>query len=262
MPRIIAKADSLNQINADYEQTSLTSPVFLNSVPKCGSHLMKNIMRMFVPVAQQYDSTFIQIPVLEQHKQAFNPEVPMLSWGHLLFADNAAIYLKNTKHILMVRDPYDWVLARARFFLSDNFQGGVDHLKNGNVSIEEMLNMMIFGIHQKVPTMAEIFEHNCLAWIGTKVKVVKYEDVVFHLKNLQDTAAKDFFDELLGHCDINMPNDWKERILVGSDTKQSGTARENLVLTDGEFVPNELPEMQKRLVNVATPGLREILGYC
>ena len=27
--------------------------VFLNSVPKCGSHLLRNIIRMFVPVDQQ-----------------------------------------------------------------------------------------------------------------------------------------------------------------------------------------------------------------
>lgn len=261
MPRVIAKQDTLDRINADYKQAQLTAPVFLNSVPKCGSHLMKNIMRMFVPVAQQYGSQFIQIPVLEQHKQAFNPQAPKLSWGHLLFADNAAIYLKHTHHVLMVRDPYDWVLARARFFLSDNFQGGVDHLKNGNVAIDEMLNMMIFGIYQKVPTMAEIFENNCLAWMGTKVKLVKYEDMIKHVKGLDSTEAKEFFEVLLGHCEIDLPEDWRERVLAGADRKQSGTARENLSIADRQIIPNELPQMQKKLVNVAAPGLREILGY-
>jgi len=261
MPRVIAKPDTLNQINTDYQQVPLIAPVFLNSVPKCGSHLMKNIMRMFVPVAQQYDSAFIQIPVLEQHKQAFNPKVPKLSWGHLLFADNSTIYLKHTRHILMVRDPYDWVLARARFFLSENFQGGVDHLKNGNVSIDEMLNMMIFGIYQKIPTMAEIFENNCLAWMGTKVKLVKYEDVLKHVNALDAVEAKEYFTELLAHCGIALPEDWQERVIAGADRKQSGTARENLSVTDGQVIPSELPVMQKRLVNVAAPGLREILGY-
>jgi len=261
MPRVIAKPDTLNQINTDYQQVPLTAPIFLNSVPKCGSHLMKNIMRMFVPVTQQYDSAFIQIPVLEQHKQAFNPETPKLSWGHLLFADNSTIYLKHTRHILMVRDPYDWVLARARFFLSENFQGGVDHLKNGNVAIDEMLNMMIFGIYQKIPTMAEIFENNCLAWMGTKVKLVKYEDMIKHLKALDGEEAAQFFEELLDHCDINLPNDWRKRVRVGADRKQSGTARENLSIASEQVIPDELPDMQKKMVNVAAPGLRAILGY-
>ena len=261
MPRVIARQDTLNDVNADYAQARLKVPVFLNSVPKCGSHLMKNIMRMFVPVAQQYDNLFIQIPVVDQHRSAFDPQNPKLSWGHLLFADNSAIHLRPARHILMVRDPYDWVLARARFFLSDNFKGGIDHLKNGNVAMDEMLNMMIFGIHQKVPTMAEIFKHNCLAWMGTKVRLVKYEDMLQHVQALDSPAAKTFFTELLAYCEIDLPPDWQKRVLVGSDRKQSGTARENLSIGADQHIPDELPEMQKKLVNVAAPGLREILGY-
>jgi isopenicillin N synthase-like dioxygenase len=53
---------------------------------------------------------------------------------------------------------------------------------------------------------------------------------------------------------------WRERVRIGSDRKQSGTARENLRGIDVEF-PDELPDMQKRLVDFAAPGLRAILGY-
>ena len=217
MPRIIGKPDTLNDINANFEQTSLHSPVFLNSVPKCGTHLMKNIMRMFVSVDQQYSDTFIQIPVLEQHRGAFNPANPKLSWGHLLFADNAAIYLRKTRHVLLVRDPYDWVLARARFFLSDNFQGNIDHLKNGNVDIDEMLNMMIFGIYQKVPTLKEIFENNALAWMGTKTKIIKFEDLLAHTVKSSTPEAEQFFTELFQHCGMTLPTDWRKRVEIGSD---------------------------------------------
>ena len=71
-------------------------PVFLNSVPKCGTHLLRNIVRMFVPVEQQYHKTFIQHAILGQHMAAFNPATPMLSWGHLFFSDAAAIALHET----------------------------------------------------------------------------------------------------------------------------------------------------------------------
>ncbi|PHR93607.1 MAG: hypothetical protein COA69_02920 [Robiginitomaculum sp.] len=261
MPRIIAKQDSLNDINGNFEQHALEFPVFLNSVPKCGSHLVRNVFRMFVPVAEQYDSVFIQIPVLEQHRNAFNPNQPRLSWGHLLFADDAAIYLKHTRHILLVRDPYNWVLARARFFLSDNFQGGLEHLKNGNAAIDEILNMMIFGIYQKVPALQEIFENNALAWMGTKAKIVKYEDVLSHIKNIESDATDLFFKDLFDHCGMVRPDDWRERVRIGSDRKQSATARENLDMATEKLIPDVLPDMQKKLVNVAAPGLREILGY-
>ena len=65
----------------------------------------------------------------------------------------------------------------------------------------------------------------------------------------------------LGDCGIeSLPDDWRERVRVGSDRNQSGTARENLVGGDLE-VPKELTEQQKELVNYAAPGLRRILGY-
>jgi len=263
MPRVIAKPDTLNDLNPNFAQVPLAQPVFINSVPKCGTHLMRNIFRMFVPVAQQYHKMFIQIPVLHQHLAAFSAESPMLSWGHLLFSDDSAIALRkaNVQHVVVVRDPYDWVLARARFFLSDTFQGSIDHLKGGKVSIDEMLNMMIFGIYQKAPTLNEIFTHNAVAWMGTGVKLVRYEEVVKHLKAIDKPEAELFFKDLLSVLNLpQWPEDWKERILTGSDRKQSGTHRENLVGLEAE-IPDELPLLQKQLVEYAAPGLRHLLGY-
>ena len=57
-----------------------------------------------------------------------------------------------------------------------------------------------------------------------------------------------------------MPADWRERVRVGSDRKQSGTARENLAGSKHD-VPDELPEAQKQLVELQLPGVREFLGY-
>ena len=262
MPRVMAKADNLNERNAEFEQRPLQVPVFLNSVPKSGTHLIRNIMRMFVPVEQQYHAAFIQHPVLRQHQAAFSPAMPRLSWGHLLFSDDAAIVLQHTKHILLVRDPYDWVLARARFFLSDNFQGSLEHLKAGHVTVEEVLNMMIFGIHQKAPTLAEIYNHNAVSWLGTRATLIKFEDLLQSVRNLDDASAETFYAELLGHCGMGeLPDDWRERVRVGADREQSGTARENLVTGAALEVPDELPDTQRRLVDYAVPGLRALLGY-
>jgi hypothetical protein len=261
MPRILAKPDSLNELNGNFSQVPLAAPVFLNSVPKCGTHLMRNIMRMFVPVQQQYHAAFIQYPILRRHAAAFSRTSPRLSWGHLLFSDDPAIALRHVHHVLLVRDPYDWVLARARFFLSDTFQGSLEHLKGGNVSAEEVLNMMILGIHEKVPTMQEIFLHNAVGWLGTKVRIVRFEDLIGVVKNLQSDEAESFFARLLRDCGMgDLPGDWRERVRIGADPAQSGTARENLKGL-GADLPDELPQMQKRLVDHAAPGLRELLGY-
>ena len=260
MPRVLAKADNLNELNADFLQNPLTQHFFLNSVPKSGSHLLKNIVRMFVPVDQQYSVDFIQYPTLKQHRHVFLSKTPMLSWGHMLFADSSTVLLKDIKHILLVRDPYDWVLARTRFFLSENFQFNLEDLKYGRTSVNDFMNMMIFGMHNRFPNMNEIYLNNATPWLGTSVKIVKYEEIMKHLKILDSQKAEGFFRDLLGFADIELPKDWKTRVRIGSDRKQSGTARENLELK-GQIIPSILPDMQKQLVDYACPGLRQLLGY-
>lgn len=262
MPRIVAKGDNLSALNANFAQRRLEQPVFLNSVPKCGTHLVRNIMRMFVPVDQQYHDAFIQHAILRQNQVAFSEAMPHLSWGHLLFSDDSAIVLRHVRHIVQVRDPYNWVLARARFFLSDTFQGSLEHLKGGNVSIEEVINMMIFGIHGKAPSLYEIFTHNAVAWLGTKVRVLQFETLLGHVRNLESDDAEAFFRSLLADCGIDeLPADWRERVRVGSDRQQSGTARENLAGGGDLDIPDELTETQKAMVNYIAPGLRQLLGY-
>ena len=261
MPRITMLKDNLDERNKEFVQEPLKNTVFLNSVPKCGTHLIKNIMRMFVPVEQQYHAPFIQIPNLRQHgPHAFNPATPKLAWGHLLFDDAAAAFTRHAHHVVLVRDPYDWVLARARFFLSENFEGRTDNLKSGAHDTNDILNMMIFGIYQKAPGLEEIFRHNAAAWMGSTTHMIRYEDLVDHVKRLDTDAAKDYFYRLFEYCGVTPPNDWRERVVIGSDRKQSGTARENLAggLPD---LPDELPDTQKKLVDYAAPGLRALLGY-
>ena len=261
MPTIKAKPDGLNEINKRFNQAQLNNPVFLNAVPKCGTHLIRNIFRMFVPVEQQYHDMFIQIPVLHQHLMAFDSKQPKLSWGHLLFSDESAYAVHKVKQIIVVRDPYDWVLARTRFFLSDSFEGDLGHLKGPEFTVEQIFNMMIFGIYQKAPTLAEIFTHNAVAWMGTGAKFVKFEDMVFHIKNLDFPEAEVYFSDLFAHAGMGrLPDDWRRRVAIGSDREHSGTARENLLGTQIEL-PKQLPDKQKQLVDFAAPGLRALLGY-
>lgn len=255
--------DTLNAEVARFEQAPLAQPVLMNSVPKGGTHLLRNILRMFVPVEQHHDRDFVQIPNMHLHLDAFNPHTPMLSSGHLLFSDQSLANIRFARHILLVRDPYDWVLARARFFVSEEFeQGNIEHLKTpGLFSAEAILNMMIFGIHQKSPALIDIFTHNAAAWLGTGVHLVRYEDAVRAVNAIDAPESDAFFAALLAAAGIERPADWRERVVIGADRKQSRTARENLKLPEGLVFPASLPEAQRRLVEFHAPGLRALLGY-
>jgi hypothetical protein len=257
--KVDLKPDTLNEENRKFEQKPLEQPLFLNSVPKCGSHLLRNIIRMFVPVDRQYDVQFIQHQMLREHFGAFSDPRNFLSWGHLMFNDLAAVAVGNARQIVLVRDPYDWTIARARFFVSDEFKG-FDLLKEGSLSIEAILNMMIFGIAEQAPPLPALFTYNAVAWLGTGAHLLRYEDLVAALKDLDGEHGESFFADLFELCGIARPDDWRERVRIGADRKQSGTARENLTGVGIEF-PATLPDLQKRMVDFAAPGLRALLGY-
>lgn len=262
MPHIKLKPDTLDGETARFAPDPIREPLFINSIPKSGSHLLKNIIRMFVPLNQQYREQFIQWANLKDHLHAFLPQFPFFSYGHLFFSDASAIELAGVRKILLYRDPYDWVLARARFFLSDEFEGNVDFLKEGRLSVEDLLSLMIFGIHTKAPTLADMYDLNVAAWLGSSsVYAVRYEDLVRHVRDLESDEAAQYFARLFEACGIaTVPADWRDRVRAGSDRRRSGTARENLTGIKLE-IPDVLPEAHRRLVDYAAPGLRQLLGY-
>ncbi len=259
--RVMTRPDTLGPQIARFQSAPLRETAFLNSVPKCGTHLLRNIVRMFVAPEQHYDREFLQIPNLEQHKGALSPQRPMFSVGHMLFADMSLMALKHAKTVVLVRDPYDYVLARARFNLSDQFDHPQqNHLKNGAVTVEQMLNLVIFGIPGRGPALREVFLFHAVAWMGTGVTVVRYEDIVANLKALDTPEAEAFFGKVLAGFGIDaLPADWRERVRIGSDRQHSATAREHI--SGGQVIPEVLPDIQKKLVNQMAPGLRELLGY-
>jgi hypothetical protein len=261
MPRIIIKPDSLDEQTNRFSQAPLKQPLFLNSLQKSGSHLLKNIMRMFVPVEQQYREQFIKWQNLQEHLLAFDRARNFMSHGHLFFSDASAIELAGVRKVLLFRDPYDWVLSRARFYLADQFVSNMDYLKQGRLSIEDLLSLMVFGMGKKAPSLAEMYEFNVAAWLGSPdVHPVKFEDLRRHANEAQTVDAQTFFSNLLNAAGVSMPPDWAERVRVGADRGQSATARDNLSGVS-LAVPDELPSSHKRLVEYCAPGLRSLLGY-
>jgi len=258
--RVNVKPDTLDDENRRFVQRPLNQPLFLNSVPKSGSHLLRNIIRMFVPVDSQYQAEFIQHHFFQQHLAAFDPSRNMLSWGHLFFTEDFKALLANVRQIVLVRDPYQWVLARARFVLSNEFQGGLDQLKQPDVPVSSILNLMIEGIRPQLAPLAITYHYNAVAWLDAGVHLVRYEDLVGALRSLDSEDSEAYFNFLFEACGIERPDDWRERVRIGSDRKQSGTSRENLTGLAVK-IPSELPAEQRSIVDRALPGLRALLGY-
>lgn len=259
--RIRLKADTLDQEIVKFDHDRLAQPLLLNSVPKSGSHLLKNVMRMFVSLDDIYGKSFIQWGNLQEHTGAFDPEKRLMSWGHLMFSDASAVETANVRKIILVRDPYSWVLARARFFVSDQFGDNAVVVKKAGLSAEHLINLMIFGIHQKSLPMKEMYNLTAVAWRGGNSAILRYEDLLHAVKNIDTPEAEVFFAGLMDLAGLpRLPDDWRTRVKIGADRKQSGTARENLkdVKVD---LPDVLSDEHKELVDYTAPGLRKLLGY-
>ena len=136
----------------------------------------------------------------------------------------------------------------------------MDFFKTGALTVDELLTMMIFGLPGKAPSLNDIYEMNAAAWLGARVHVVTYEDLIATLGDLDSPAAEAFFTALLDACGIERPDDWQARVRTGADPAQSGTARTNLTGVSLEF-PTELGPRHRALVDYQAPGLRALLGY-
>src|SRR3546814_5645267 len=88
--------------------------------------------------------------------------------------------------------------------------------------------MMIFGLPGKAPSLRDIYEMNAAAWLGARVHVVTYEALIRHVGDPGTSEADEFFGALLDACGIERPCDWRDRVRIGADRRQSGTERENL----------------------------------
>ena len=90
---------------------------------------------------------------------------------------------------------------------------------------------------------------------------MRYEDLVRHPKELDGRRGRSYFAAIFRACGIDqVPADWRERVRIGSDRKQSGTARENLTGLITE-VPDELSGRPQAAGRFAFPGVRQLLGY-
>lgn len=262
MPEVTVAPDTLNEESAKFSQTSLSRSVLLNSLPKSGSHLLRNILRMFVPVDQVYGPGFVQFPNLNEHLAAFGEKNKFLISAHLLYSDNTAMLANRTNKILLVRDPYSWILAQARFFVSDIVSSNFEQIKSGALTVDDLIGLMIFGIYQKSPPMRQQYELYTVGWMTSDAHMIRYEDLIENMKSIESNAAESYFATLLEKCGIAVPDDWKQRVIIGADRKQSATARENINLNEPLFeFPQQLSEKHKRMVDFAAPGLRKLLGY-
>lgn len=259
--------DAVRETASQFKAQRLKHPLFLNSVPKTGTHLLRNILLMFVDYDQAFEDDFIQVHNMHNHAHAFSRSEPRFSWGHLNHTEEATRIVGNARILAMVRDPYNYVLSFTRFLFSDQEESTfAKYVRAHSISVDRVISFVIFGnLNDAVycPDLRNSFVSNGIQWLGDATLLVKYEELVFNIGALRkpdfEAFTHDYFSNLLAHCGLAMPADWRDRVEAGADRRLSYTARENLSVRSE--IPENLSDDQKMMVEVAAPGLRAALGY-
>jgi hypothetical protein len=275
--------ERIAEANSGFSHKSITNPIALITIPKTGTHLLSPIFEMFVPTDQQ------DVPLQRQrgvkggsvqkiHQGKVITDIKYM-FGHLPFNSRSASALSMTKKLILVRDPYAWVLAAARH-LSVLVSSGSPVLRpkaeqkdtqfietHSALGPHDLIALLIAGNPNSAQLLTkgikEVYLNWGINWIAAGAPFVRYEDImgmVAHVREGREAEARPYFENLFGEVGISLPEDWAERVIAGADPEKSGTARQNLK-GDVSNIPDELTPMQKQLVDAYIPNVRNFLGY-
>jgi hypothetical protein len=190
-------------------------------------------------------------------------EKQMLFTGHVKREPRVSSLLKAHKVVLLVRDPYDYVLANARYFYSAEMADRHPlpaFLQEKGVPFNDTVTYLIAGgTYERgaVDSVQETFLRYALMWLDRADLIVRYEDIIKYIEEISTPGAMNFFSTVLSPLGLDLPYDWRARVLAGSVR--------DLSTTDSSDSPyrniRHLTTAQRALFRAVAPELRAVLGY-
>lgn len=236
-----------------YDEIKIEKPILLNSVPKSGTNLLRNIIMHFV--GRERTCPVAVVPeTLEEVKGLKNYD---FYYGHLFKNPSAYLYSRNFNMVLLMRDPLKYIPSMARWAFHHSKPWGdiSEVIQAEQVPFHEVMNYCITGIQQNfgIPSLKDMYLKNLIEWIDSAAILVRYEELTKHIKQIDSIQTEKYFGSLFNSMGIVLPTDWKERVLAGSNPEGSPTYYSG--------ARSELTEYQHLLANAEAPSLRKILGY-
>lgn len=252
-----------------FTHRALQRSFVLNSVPKCGTMALRNVLSMFVPW-DQIHWPFQGTPELMSNWSSESITAPPRFFTmHVEHTPQTAATLRNVRVLTLVRDPRRYVLAHATFLYSTAMRDGGDvdakFFQDAPVAFADAVALVIGGFARsdgnRFPGVRALFQGHALHWLAAGSTCVRYEELLDAASKLDTPASEAYFAALLTAIGVDLPSDWRERVRAGIDRRFSATARENLTLQTKETPARELTPEQLGLLDFEAPGLREALGY-
>lgn len=250
--------ESCTNFNIDHVPNA---PIILNSIPKCGAHLLRNIFMHFINwdvVNHEWIHTGNDKSIkgsMEQGKRYFT--------GNLMQDIGTTRDVEGFKMVILIRNPRTYTLALARSLYHPSRHWWTDiatFVQENQIPFTEAITYAIVGQHYGNDTIIPIndmYLKFALQWFDNAAIIVKYEELMEHIIKIESSESYSYFYKLFESVGIPMFTDWKERVIAGSQPFLSASFIEGQVQENTEL----LTEAHELMLQLIAPGLKKMLGY-
>ena len=186
----------------------------INSHPKSGTHLVRNILGHF-----NWHAFYRPILFFDTFEPVLRGATSQFYAGHIPYAMFAVFdQIEDFNSVLLIRHPYAIALALARAFYDINTTRA-DHLQmREEFSFSEIVKRVICGYDcagiRSSPLAKSLSEFTC-EWLGQTPFTVKFEEIVARLKG-PDYRLVAYLAPLLEGMYGAVPDDAAQRIRAGA----------------------------------------------
>ncbi len=240
----------------------LSTPLVLCLIPKCGTHLLENIIRKILS-NEAFDEINEdgQLPSVDgSYIYAKDKLQNKIYRGHLWFSKSVQEKLKNIPKVILIRDPRDYVISHKHFL--DYFRGGKGKLDNYVSKLEnnnDKLSSIILGLNFHDAILSPVYEHFQnfgLKWIDDNSLVVRYEDLIIRKSGRVEERTVKTVETILDLIGLKYSN-LEQFILDGSNPSRSPTFRSGKI---GDW-KKEFSDFTIEQMKICAPNLVSALGY-
>ncbi len=248
----------------------LTKPVFVCSVPKSGTHLLKGILTsifgedlVFPP--ETYGSYLLlnELDILTQSELKNK-----IYFGHIQYSKKLSDRLAGLPKLLLVRDPRDYIVSQAYYWdKHKKIESSLEQIYRELPGWDVKLSAAIFGMRRRggnegsvLLPVNESFMNHCINWLhSSNSLLVRFEDIVGSQFGGDNDRVIQTVRSILYF--IGSTIDDEERLLdciyLGSDPAKSQTFRSGKI---GSWRQEFNTDHVKQFKLVA-PGLVSVLRY-
>jgi hypothetical protein len=195
--------------------------VVLNSLPKSGTVLLRNVLLHFFGAAVSERATLEpkRIEKFETFDDLFPSEKMFLTAHFPLYPQSSAFFrsMKDARMLLLIRNPLENSYSLARHLMRPG-QQRLNRLSNyigeTGASVEEVVYYCIRGYSMgggAVEGVVTRYMHY-VAWVGLGAKLVRYEDLIRAGRDLKSEHSEAFFREIADFLQFRLPENWRDRV--------------------------------------------------